>query len=63
MTDDDDEPTGMDGEIGTTAAVPVSPRTVAAERYSELGNAFRRAAGTAPSSHQSEMRRRLSPTK
>ena len=36
MTDNDDEqPTGMDGEINTTAAVPVSPRTVAAERYSE----------------------------
>jgi hypothetical protein len=36
MTDNDDEqPTGMDGEIDTTAAVPVSPRTVAAERDSE----------------------------
>lgn len=36
MTDNDDgQPTGMNGEINTTAAVLVSPRTVAAERYSE----------------------------
>jgi hypothetical protein len=40
MTDNDDQPTGMDGEINTTAAVPVSPRTVAAGRYSELPTAI-----------------------
>jgi hypothetical protein len=46
MTDNDDEqPTGMDGEIDTTAAVPVSPQTVAAERYSEQPTTVGRVSG------------------
>jgi hypothetical protein len=33
IDNDDEQSTGMDGEIDTTAAVPLSPRTVAAERF------------------------------